>query len=152
MKHFLLLVLVCIAAGAAAQPGERMPKEHRGGQRPTIDQIVSNLSESQKARIDLITARSGKTIEFYRVQLKAVRDSIRSYMSSPDDNSVVLFPLYEREGMLMSEISKEYYRSKVAIDEVLTPEQYREMQEKMAKNRHAKRKSATPPPAPRDRR
>ncbi len=136
MKRFFLSVIaIGLAVMAAAQPDKSMPREHERPDHSKIEQIVSNLTKEQKSRIDIIMSRSGKTLEFYRSQLHAVRDSIRSYMSSPEDHRAVVFPLYEREGMLMSEISKEYYRTKVAIDEILTPEQFKEMHTKMAKKK-----------------
>ena len=63
-------------------------------------------------------------------------------MNSREDHSNVLFPLYDREGRLQSEISKEYYRTKVAIDKVLTPEQFQQMHQKMDKNRPAKKSAS----------
>ncbi|MBP5189387.1 MAG: hypothetical protein J6031_00535 [Bacteroidales bacterium] len=133
MKHIIITVLlVCLAGGAMAQPKGVQPKENNVG----ITDLISDLSKVQKSKIDLITKRTAKNVENYRSQLNAVRDSIRSYMDSPNDHSAVLFPLYEREGHLQAEISKEYYRSKVAIDAVLTPEQSKMLKEKMAKNRH----------------
>jgi Spy/CpxP family protein refolding chaperone len=61
-------------------------------------------------------------------------------MESPEDKSAVLFPLFEREGKLKSEISKEYYRTRVAIDKVLTPAQRDTLREKMAKQREQREK------------
>lgn len=110
-----------------------------------ISDFISDLSKAQKAKIDLITKRTSKTVENYRHQLSILRDSIRSYMDSPNDHSAILFPLYEREGRLQAEISKEYYRSKAAIDALLTPEQYKILKEKMAKKRQSKSKIDTQP-------
>ncbi len=100
---------------------------------------MPDLTTAQKNKIDAITRRSTKIIEGYRNQLHTVRDSIRSYMNSREDYSNVLFPLYDREGHLQSEISKEYYRTKVAIDKVLTPEQFQQMRQNLDKKRPAKK-------------
>ena len=145
MKRFLLTVIaVCIAVIATAQPGSRTPRENDKKGPMKIEELISDLSKTQKTKIDNITKRTTKTIDNYRQQLNSVRDSIRSYMESPNDHSNILFPLYEREGRLQAEISKEYYRCKVAIDKLLTPEQYRTLKEQMDKHKHhrdAKRKS-----------
>ena len=136
MKRIILTAIaICIAVAAAAQPVQKQPKPGDKKGPMKIEEFISDLSKTQKSKIDIITKRTAKNVDNYRQQLKAVRDSIRSYMDSPDDKSSILFPLYEREGRLQAEISKEYYRSKVEIDNVLTPEQYRTLKEKMSKNR-----------------
>lgn len=141
MKQFIITaILVCMATGAIAQPGQRATKENN----VEISDFISDLSKTQKSKIDLVTKRTAKIVENYRQQLEAVRDSIRSYMDTPDDHSSILFPLYEREGRLQAEISKEYYRSKVAIDKLLTPEQYRVLKDKMAKKRQMRNKAPLP--------
>lgn len=121
-------------AHCATAQGHDKTQKHRHDA-PRIEQLVSNLTPEQKSRIDIITSRSSKNIAFYRTQLNAVRDSIRIYMDRHDDLSSIVFPLYERESMLTSEISKEYYRAKVAIDEVLTEQQFRELHNKMKQNK-----------------
>lgn len=139
MKRVLFtIVAICIAFTALAQQG---PKNHKGDgpkENIKIEDFVSDLSAQQKSKIDAITRRSTKVIENYRKQLHSIRDSIRSYMSTSDDLSEILFPLYDREGVLQSEISKEYYRTKVAIDKVLTSEQYHQLHKKMAARRQNK--------------
>lgn len=135
MKRLLLfLAATTMALSASAQ---QPPKDNRVN--PRIEELVSDLSAAQKTRIDVVTRRSKKNIDNYRQQLKAVRDSIRSYMDTPDDHSDILFPLYELEGKIQAEISKEYYRTKIDIDKVLTPEQYNELKTKMEQQRANKK-------------
>ena len=143
MRRILLTSLViCLAFTAMAQQGPKQDKGPRHKDSPKIEELVPDLTAAQKNKIDAITRRSTKIIEGYRNQLHAVRDSIRSYMNSREDHSNILFPLYDREGHLQSEISKEYYRTKVAIDKVLTPEQFQQMHQKMDKNRPAKKSAS----------
>jgi len=141
-------MFVMVAAVAMAQSPEHPRHDQRGSMK--IEELVSDLTSSQKSRIDAITRKSSKTIETYRKQLHAVRDSIRMYMDSREDHSAVLFPLYEREGAIQAAISKEYYRTKTAIDQVLSAEQYAKLREKMPKKQpkakskdHAKKKGVT---------
>lgn len=142
MKQLIITaILVCLAGNVVAQPGAMPPKENN----VEISDFISDLSKTQQSKIDLITKRTTKIVNNYRTQLNSVRDSIRAFMDSPDDFSSILFPLYEREGRLQAEISKEYYRSKVAIDKLLTPEQYQQLKEKMAKNRAQKNKAGNKP-------
>lgn len=141
MKRILLTIaFVVLALMASAQNDNRKAgkgQEHKNSIK--IEEFVSDLSATQQSKIDAITKRSAKTIENYRKQLNAVRDSIRSYMDNADDHSKTLFPLYEREGKLQAEISKEYYRTKVAIDKLLTPAQYKELREKMKAQKKTKK-------------
>ena len=129
MKRLILLLFATLLfSSLQAQNWSREGK----GKKEKIEEIITDLSPQQKSRIDAITQRSAKNIEHYRTQLDAVRDSIRRYMGLREDHSSVVFRLYDREGRLRSEMSKEYYRTKVAIDAVLTPEQFRRFQEQMA--------------------
>ena len=127
MKRLILLLFATLLfSSLQAQNWSREGK----GKKEKIEEIITDLSPQQKSRIDAITQRSAKNIEHYRTQLDA--DSIRRYMDLREDHSSVVFRLYDREGRLRSEMSKEYYRTKVAIDAVLTPEQFRRFQEQMA--------------------
>lgn len=136
MKRTLFLI---VALAFAFTLSAQAP--HRGdGKKESIEEIVTDLTPQQKSRIDAITQRSSKNVEKYRSQLKTVRDSIKLYMNRRDDNSAKVFPLYDREARIRAELSKEYYRTKVAIDAVLTPEQFRLFQQNMEKKRHGRRK------------
>lgn len=140
MKRLILTTIaVCLSCLAFAQPVSRPADSRRDRPNRPIEEFLTDLTATQKTRIDVITKRSGKTIEFYRKQLKDVRDSIRVLMDDTRDRTAEIFPLFEREGFLKSEISKEYYRTKVAIDEILTPEQYARLREQM-KARRLKKK------------
>ena len=136
MKRVLFLI---VALAFAFTLSAQAP--YKGGaKKEKIEDIVTDLTPQQKSRIDAITQRSSKNVEKYRSQLKTVRDSIRLYMKSRDDNSAKVFPLYDREARLRAELSKEYYRTKVAIDAVLTPEQFRLFQQSIEKTTHGRRK------------
>lgn len=135
MKNiFLVLFVVSMTLTLSAQTPSR-----DGRQKEKIEDIIGDLSSQQKTRIDAITQRSSKTIDKYRSQLDAVRDSIRMFMENQGDNSSRLFPLYDREGRLKAELNKEYYRTKVAIDAVLTPEQQKMLREKMESKKQKNR-------------
>lgn len=135
---FIAILFVGCALTCFAQPDHG--PDNKKPPRMDIEQFVSNLSTIQKTQIDAIMRKSTKTIETYRKQLGEVRDSIRTFMDKEGDQSKVIFPLYEREGRLQTEISKEFYRMKTEIDKVLTPQQRREMHDKMdaerKKHRH----------------
>ena len=149
MKRILFsAILICLALTAIAQPRGRHPQGHSQRDVMKIEEFVSDLSTTQKAKIDLITKRTSKNIETLRLQVKEVRDSIRTYMGTQEDRSDVLFPLYEREGRLQAELSKEYYRSKAAIDKVLTPDQYQKLREAMENSRLRKNPDEPVKPKP----
>lgn len=98
-----------------------------------ISQMVSDLSSSQKKKLDAISEESKARIDALRAQHKAVRDSIAMYIQRDGDQSGVLFPLFEREAQLQSRISREMYMTKLRIDEVLTPEQRRQVRDACGK-------------------
>lgn len=101
-----------------------------------ITKMVSDLSSSQKKRLDAITDESKSRIDALRTQRRAVRDSIAMYIQRDGDQSEALFPLFEREAQLQSRISREMYMTKVRIDEVLTPEQRRQVRDACSKPEH----------------
>lgn len=143
MKHIILsIAALTIALTASAQ----QTKNHKWEkERVPIEELVSDLSPTQKTRIDVVTRRSKKIIDEYRQELQAVRDSVRLYMNMPGDQTAIIFPLYDRQSRLYNAINKEYYRSKLAIDEVLTTEQYNALKKKIeedkAKRHHKKKQS-----------
>lgn len=149
MKRILFsAIFICLALTAVSQPRGRHQQERNQRDVMKIEEFVSDLSTTQKAKIDLITKHTSKNIESLRQQAKEVRDSIRTYMGSQEDRSDILFPLYEREGHLQTELSKEYYRSKAAIDKVLTPEQYQKLREAMENRRPQKNADGPVKPKP----
>ena len=95
MKTKTLLIVILLSFVAmpcmAQHKGDRErvadPKSHR-----EITEMVSDLSQSQKKRLDAIT-----------------------------------------DAQLQRDISREMYTTKVRVDEVLTPEQRRQLREAMAK-------------------
>lgn len=135
MKRFIFfLTMVVFASSLCAQSDE--PAGHdRHHSEKSIESFLPDLSATQKTRIDIITRQSKKNVEAIHKKLDNVRDSIRSYMESTDDHSDILFPLFEREGQLQAELSKEYYRAKVEVDKVLTPEQHKALSQKMKDRR-----------------
>lgn len=143
-RLFFLTIALVFFFQATAQPGEP-PHKARHQKEMNIENLVSDLSSTQKTRIDMVTRKSKTVVDGYRKELNAIRDSIRLLMDTPNDMSSQIFPLYEREAKLQAEISKEYYRAKVAVDKVLTPEQYKTLctkikQEGQRHNKHNHKK------------
>ncbi|MBQ1408261.1 MAG: periplasmic heavy metal sensor [Bacteroidales bacterium] len=134
MKKIFLIASILLFSTVVVAQAPRGDARHNG-KKEKIESIITDLTPQQKSRIDAITQKSSKNVEKYRSQLEAVRDSIRLLMIGREDKSSKLFPLYDREGRLQSELSKEYYRTKVAIDAVLTPEQYQRLRDNMDQRR-----------------
>ena len=134
MKKIFLIASILLFSTVAVAQTHKGDGRHNA-KKEKIESIITDLTPQQKSRIDAITQRSSMNVEKYRSQLDAVRDSIRLLMSGRENNSSKLFPLYDREGRLQAEISKEYYRTKVAIDALLTPEQYQRLRENLEQRR-----------------
>ena len=58
-----------------------------------------------------------------------MRDSIHRYMDMDGDQSQYLYPLFDREARIQTQISREMYATKVHIDQVLTKEQRKELKD-----------------------
>lgn len=136
-KALLLAILLAVAAAPcfAQHNGSRSHAPERKGNRE-ITEIVGDLSQSQKKRIESITDASKERVAALRARQKAVRDSIAVYMKLEGDQSAAIFPLFDRESQLQCEISREMYTTKVRVDEVLTPDQRRRLREAMSKPRN----------------
>ena len=132
MKQKTLAFIVVLAACAACYAQPKPHKEHKP--HPDITKVVSDLSSSQKRKIEAITEQSRARMDNLRASQTAVRDSICMLMDREGDQSKALFPLFDREGRLQSELSREMYTTRLRIDEVLTPAQRAEL--KKASRQH----------------
>lgn len=131
MKKTLILTLfVAVVLPLAAQ----QDKPHHEKKHKEITELVSDLSSSQKRKIESISKESKERVGALRSSQKAVRDSIAMFMDSDGDHSAVLFPLFEREAALQAAINREMYKGKLRVDEVLTKEQRAEVRN-AAKNK-----------------
>lgn len=114
---------------AVAMPLAAQDRQHRKDSRRDVAEVVSDLSQGQKKKLDAITEASRRKVDALRMQQKAVRDSIGMYMKMEGDQSHALFPLFDREAQISREIACEMYITKVRIDEILTPGQRQQLRE-----------------------
>lgn len=111
---------------------------------PKVEKMVSNLTAMQKKRIESITEKSKKEVSKLKNELESVRTQICGLHAKEGDQSATLFPLFDRESELMAEISKEMYRCRLQIDEVLTPEQLKEFRNSLEAERKKQIKNKQP--------
>ena len=130
-KALLLSLLVVFTFPLAAQPDGK----HHDAKRKDITELVSDLSNAQKRKIESISKESKERVSALRAQKKAVLDSINMYMEREGDQRAVLYPLFDREAALHAAIDREMYSGKLRIDEVLTKEQRAELRKACAKDR-----------------
>lgn len=132
MKKVLLLsLLVVFTLPLAAQHSGRP----NGAKHKDITELVSDLSNIQKRKIEAATKDSKARVDNLRKQQRAVLDSINMYMERDGDQSAALFPLFDREAALHAAIDREMYAGKLRIDEILTMEQRAELRKACAKDR-----------------
>lgn len=135
MKKTTLLILVLLLSASlyAQRPhGQGGPKPHKPF---NVEAVVSDLSAVQKKKLESVTNDSKKRVDKLQAELKNVRQQIRTLMDKDGDNSAKLFPLLDREGVLQAEITKEMYNTRLLIDEILTPDQLKELRTKLAAER-----------------
>jgi Spy/CpxP family protein refolding chaperone len=142
-KGLLLIFFALLTAFTVDSYAQRPAKGHHGqrdGKRPEITEMVSNLTDAQKGKLETITKESRQKVDRLRNQQKVVRDSIGKYMDREGDQSKKLYPLFDREAQLQVQISREMYSTKVRIDKVLTKEQRKEFQQASKRDkRHGKK-------------
>ncbi len=152
MKLIVALAAFTMASlvSVAQPPKGRQVNEPDG--RPRVEEVLTDLTATQRTRIDVITRRAKKESDVYQKRLNGVADSIRILMDEGKDNSAKLFPLFEQEGRLQAEINKIFYRARLEMDAILTPEQinaiktYRENSQKQ-RRRPPQSQGPQPPPS-----
>lgn len=134
-KTVILFVCLLFATVALAQNprGPRGGKDHAPSQ--DVIEMVSDLSATQKKKLESISTESKKRVDKMQNELKALRGKIRQLMQADGDNSAVLFPLLDKESSLQAEIAKEMYRTRLLFDQVLTPDQLKELRAKFESER-----------------
>ncbi len=141
MKKIFLVAIITFASFSISHSYAQRPHHEGPGRpgpekRPDITELVSDLTSSQKSKLETLSNDSRKRVESLRNQQNTVRDSIHHYMDMDGDQSKVLYRLFDREAKLQAQISREMYATKVRIDKVLTKEQRKEL--KARSKRHQK--------------
>ncbi len=145
MKRILSITLVAVMALQCAVCFAQRPHREGPGQcrepekRPEITELVSDLSSSQKSKLEVISNESKKRIEELRKEQKAVCEKISQLMDMEGDHSKELNPLFDREARIQAEISREMYATKVRFDQVLTKEQRKELKDSRKKHKMRKK-------------
>lgn len=146
-KIATFLLLLVLGASLMAQTGPERKHKHKK-EPPRIEEMVSDLSAVQKKRLSTLMDNSRKEMDRLQADLENVRKQIRALMDKDEDCTDQLFPLFDREATLRAEISKEMYRTRRQIDNILTKEQLVEFRARCAadckKGKPSKNKSVTP--------
>ena len=100
-----------------------------------MEEIVKDLSIRQKRQLETISNETKVQMDKYKAELKQVKDSIHYYMDMSTDKTDVLFPLFDREAKIKANMSKLMYRTRLKIDNVLTKEQLRVLNDAMNNKR-----------------
>lgn len=135
MKKSITFILVFCFCGMLFAQQQPSGHRHQRPEPPKIEEMVSDLSAIQKKRLESATESSRKKIDKLQTNLSNVRKQIRTLLKAEGDQSEKLFPLYEREGDIQAEISKEMYRCRIQIDNILTKEQLQEFRAHIEKER-----------------
>lgn len=131
MKQLLTIAILClISLPALAQ------RQHPEGNPQPVQEMISSLSAKQKRQLEAIDNERRAQLDAIRKELKGVRDSVHMYIDLYGDYSKQMNRLLERESALQLKMNKILYSTKVRIDKIITPEQYREMHEKMDRGKN----------------
>lgn len=135
MKKIFVLILSALMFVGVCSAQQRPPKNNEQGKMPKIEEIVKDLSVRQKRQLETISNETKVQMDKYKAELKQVKDSIHYFMDMPSDKSDVLFPLYDREAKIKANMSKLMYRTRLKIDNVLTKEQLKVLNDAMTQKR-----------------
>ena len=133
MKKIATLMLTLVLA-ATAMGQHKNDQSRRHKELPNVEELVSDLSAIPKKKLNTVMENSRKEVANLQAELDKVRKQINSLINKEGDNSGQLYPLFDREGDLRAEISKEMYRARQQIDNILTKEQLSEMRARLAKD------------------
>lgn len=142
MKKYIVFVFVFLFfLHVSPLSAQETPRHGRKDNPPVkVEEMVSDLSVKQKRSLLQIQEKSHERIAQLNNQLKEVRDSIRTVMRQDGDNSKTLYPLFDREGALQAQISKEMYTMRTQIDAILTPQQLAELRKALEARRKGRRR------------
>lgn len=129
-KTLVIIAILTLSAVSYAQAPKHHDKQPRN-----VSELVSDLSASQKRKVDAIGRESKERVSALRAQQQAVRDSIGLYMDRDGDQSKNLYPLFDREAKLQVAVNREMYSTKLRIDQVLTPKQREELRQSSRQRR-----------------
>lgn len=128
MKRFILIIFaLTLATGSFAQG-------HHNHKMPNMDEMVSNLSPTQKRQLEKIHDDLKTNEEVIKKKLKAVREEIHNLMDQYGDNTPKMNKLLEQESALQLKLNKLQYQAKVQCDKVISKEQYSEFRQKLKAN------------------
>lgn len=134
-KYIIFTLLSALSLPLFAQHPKELPEKKN----KDVTELVSDLSATQKRKIESISKESKARVDDLRKQQKSVHDSIALFMDREGDQSHTLYPLFERDAALKVAIDREMYSGKVRIDEVLTKEQRAAMRRACAKDKPARK-------------
>ena len=130
MAIFMLMAVVSLSPVMGQQHEKKHDKKHR-----EITEIVSNLTASQKRKVEQVGKESKERIDVLRRQKKSVCDSIGVILNSDEDRTADIYRLFEREAQIQVQINKEMYSAKLRVDALLTDEQRAEIRRALEEDR-----------------
>lgn len=123
MKKFTLFLFIFTFAIMPISAQSNQHPDGRQHKHRNVADMVDDLSSSQRKKLIKVQQDAHVKIDALHTQLGQVRDSIRTFSQLDGDNSKLLFPLFDREGMLQAQLSKEMYNLRISVDNILTPQQ-----------------------------
>lgn len=107
-----------------------------------IESLVDDLTPIQKRKLEKLSTQAKKNIGTLKEQRAQLRDSISSLLQLTASEAIAkeLFQMYDREAKLNAKIQKEYYKTRLAIDGILTDEQARYLTQKLKEERQKRHK------------
>ncbi|MBR1850995.1 MAG: hypothetical protein IJ789_06445 [Bacteroidales bacterium] len=129
MKRYITILLALFAFTTVfAQHKEQSKNQPIEKQ---VIELVNDLSAIQKHKLESLQKESKERIDRIKRNRTAVHDSINAVFEKYGDHTKELSPLIERDAALQAELSREYYRIKVRIDEILTRDQAMQLRAKL---------------------
>lgn len=123
-KVALLLLSIVLATSVMGQSKAEQSARHK--ELPKIEEMVNGLSAFQKKRLNSLMEDSKKEVDRLQAELEKVHKQIHALFDKDEDCSEQLFPLFDREAEIRAEISKNMYRTRIQIFDILTKEQVAE--------------------------
>ena len=147
----ILIILLALTISSVAN-AQHHSDNHHAKKGPAIENIITDLTVVQTRKLEEISSSAQPRIDALRRELKGVRDSLHTVMEWYGDHSDVAYPLLEREAALQLELNKEFYRTKIRTDKVITKEQHKAFRAKVREYKKGQHrpgdKNATPTKQP----
>jgi Spy/CpxP family protein refolding chaperone len=131
---FLFSTLPLYAQGPEDAPSQEVPKDKKGGPEKLFEEL--GLTQEQKDQLKAAREEEGAKVKPLREQVRVKREELRKVFEGAAIDKAQAYALSDAITSLEDELMHLRVDNIISLKQILTPDQFKKMQEKI-KKRHA---------------